>query len=238
MILHKDKKLTIYFGDGQSCNIHHKSEAFCDYCLGLVNTYALDQLVFQRQVHGTQGSYITATSDHSSNAVVLFQAEGDFLATDQKNTALGVLTADCLPIVLYDQKNDAIAIVHAGWRGSVKNVVSKAVESLLAKHYFAPHDLLVYFGPSAKACCYEIQNDLLEQHKGNRMLEQAVQKQSDKLFLDVPAINRAQLIDLGIPPCNINTTYNTCTMCNKGFHSYRRQGEASLRQPTIAWLNF
>jgi hypothetical protein len=236
MMLLKEKKLTIYFGDAQCCRVSHKTESFKDYAHELVKAYNLDQLIFQRQVHGTQGTYVTLHSPNQSH-ISLFQIEGDFLATDQKSTGIGILTADCLPIVLYDQKDNSVAVVHAGWRGTVENIVAKAVETLLQRHNFQPQDLLAYFGPSALACCYEIQDDLVQQQEGNRMFQQAVIKRSNKLFLDVPAINRTQLIDLGIPPANIITTHNLCTMCNKNFHSYRRQGEASLRQPTIAWID-
>lgn len=235
MKLHKEKKLTIYFGDAQSCSVSPKGADFKDYCLGLAKTYALEQLIFQRQVHGVQGMYISSLDQPH---IILFQTEGDFLVTNQLQAGIGVLTADCLPIVLYDQKNTTVAVVHAGWRGTVQNIVTKAVETMLQHNHFAPHDLKVYFGPSALACCYEIQNDFIQEHKGNRSFEQAVITRADKFFLDVPAINRMQLIDLGIPPINISTTHNLCTICNKDFHSYRRQGQTSLRQSTIAWVNF
>lgn len=236
MILHKDHGLTIYFGDSKSCAVPPTSDGFLSHCADLAQQYNLNHLVFDKQVHGVVGRFIDGGVHKQQLPILLFTTEGDFLYTTTPHFGIGVLTADCLPIVFYVPQKKLIAVAHAGWRGSVAGIVTKTIESMLGKNYFSPNDLIAYFGPSAKSCCYEVQKDFIDQNKGARKVEQALVSRNNKMYLDVPAINRVELIDLGVPPSNIITTYNHCTICNSNFHSYRRQGKDSLRQLTIAWL--
>src|SRR3990167_757228 len=117
----QNEKFKIIFGDAASCPVDHKSANFVTYCQQLITQYGFSALKILRQIHGVVGTAVKA--DDLTRALSLFEKEGDYLITDQPNIALGVLTADCLPVVIYDQVRNVVGIAHAGWRGTVGGVV-------------------------------------------------------------------------------------------------------------------
>ncbi len=249
-----NKKFTLFFGDKNNCNVSHKSPDFQKFCDALVHKYGLSKLIFQKQVHGTAGAYID--SNEKVKYIRSFDLEGDFLITNQKDIGIGVLTADCLPIIFYDTKNHVAACIHAGWRSSVNEICTKAIQMMFEKNKFAPEDIQIYFGPCAKSCCYEVQPNFLDNLKNFKFKSQVIRKVStnnanannntDRLFFDNVLFNKLLLIDLGMLSKNMHFENNHCTMCTRlrpggydgqadtsganNFHSYRLDGEKSLRQ--------
>jgi len=146
------------------------------------------------------------------------------------------MTADCLPVVLYDTLNQAVAVVHAGWRGSVKNIVLKAFDRMTEEFGTKPGMLRVFFGPSAKVCCYKIKEDMLEYLEDVEFIDRVVQRRGDDIFFDSPGFNKLLLEGVGVKSDAFQLQYNLCTMCDKSFYSHRRQGKAAGRQMTVACL--
>src|SRR5205823_616160 len=83
-------------------------------------------------------------------------AEGDALLSDTPGRLAGVKTADCLPILLADERHRAVAAVHAGWRGAVSQIAPKAVEAMAARWNTRPEDLHAAIGPGIGQCCFEV----------------------------------------------------------------------------------
>src|SRR5260370_42629689 len=83
-------------------------------------------------------------------------AEGDALTTSRRVTRLSIGTADCLPILMADSKNRAVAAVHAGWRGAASGIVPKTVQSMADRFGTRPEDLAVAIGPGIGVCCFEV----------------------------------------------------------------------------------
>src|SRR5262249_23755101 len=83
-------------------------------------------------------------------------APGDIVLTDDRELAIVVGTADCLPILIANTRSRAVAAAHAGWRGLAARVPEVAVARLLADFGGAPEDLVVAVGPAIGACCYEV----------------------------------------------------------------------------------
>ena len=223
--------LSIYFGNAASCPISPQDTQFGIFCQRLSKELETSRFVIQRQVHGVAGRFIQdGVGDYE-----IREHEGDFLVTKQQSLALGVVTADCLPIILYDPTPQALAVIHAGWRGSVAGIVQISLEMLVDEAETNPADVQVFFGPAAKACCYEVQQDFAAQLEaaGNES-SQALIKRDGKIYFDTSLFNRQMLIALGINPENINDQYNLCTMCTPGFHSHRLGSVG--RQITCAWL--
>jgi YfiH family protein len=235
MIIHKEATFSIYFGDAKSCKAHHRSPEFTVFCSSLCDKFKLDSIVFQHQVHGTDGLYLDQTTS-PTDRIVIYKNEGDLLITNLDAVGIGVLTADCLPIVVYDTANRVAAVAHAGWRGSVAGIAVKTIERMLARKLSKPGDLRIFFGPSAKSCCYEVQPDFLPNIEKFIYKNEVIIKRDNKLFCDVPLLNKRQLIDLGIAPDQINLDYNLCTLCNHNFHSSRRHGPGYSAQSTVVWL--
>ncbi len=144
--------------------------------------------------------------------------EGDALLEDTPGSMVAVKTADCVPILLVDERRRAVAAVHAGWRGTAAGIVGKAVADMAGRFGTEPVDLHAAIGPSIGPCCYEVGPEVAEQFG-----------ETGRIHLDLPAINRRQLLEAGVTEGRIYAS-NLCTMCRPGeFYSYRRDREAAGR---------
>jgi YfiH family protein len=223
----KTAKFVIFFGDRKSCPIDHRSGKFGPFCEALAKQHGLDKIIFSKQIHSNTGNYV----DTKSSGLT-----GDFLFTDQKRIGVGVLTADCLPIIFYDSKNNVVAAVHAGWRSSVAEICASTVQIMFRKHKFLPEDLHVYFGPCAKACCYQVTSEFVDNL--GKFKDQVIRQDQGKQYFDNVLFNKLLLLDLGLVSKNMNFQFNLCTICNPNFYSYRREGESSFRQISFIGLLF
>jgi len=191
----------------------------------------IDHIIFLQQAHSNKGIVVEDLSSKNK----LRDEIGDFTLTNKKNIALGVYTADCLPIVLYDKKNKAIANIHAGWRGSLQKVCVNALESMQKTYGTMVSDVHIFFGPCAKSCCYEVKEDVIEQLQQFHFWTYLIEKRNGKYYLDVPFLNILQLQELGIKGSQFQLNYNECTMCQPRYCS-SRISKTSARQITIAML--
>lgn len=166
MRVYNGSGINIYFGNaadqlfasqyqnlGASCDLI-STEPFCQ----LKDPLKINKLYFLKQVHGTMGLAITP---ENKDAIPPFTIEGDYLVTGIPGTAIGVMTADCLPIVAIDQKHKAAGIAHAGWRGSVNGVGKEMINHMHTQYGTQPEDLSIFFGSSAHNCCYMVGDDLI-----------------------------------------------------------------------------
>lgn len=151
------------------------------------------------------------------------------------------MTADCLPIVLHDSKNNVVAVVHAGWRGTAGNILSNVLLQMKESFSSQPKDINCFFGPSARACCYEVKDDLVRSITAVfsfvKEHDKIFVRKENKIFFDNSALNKALLLSMGIPEQNINQERNLCTICNTSHHSHRRDGVKAGRQVTVVVLN-
>lgn len=166
-----------------------------------------------------------------------FEIEGDFIITKEKNVAISILTADCLPVVLYDHVGKSIGIAHSGWKGSVQKIVQKTINALKENYETDPKNITASLGPAAKACCYEVSDNFEnEVYKifGPRAVDKnfinSIIKDDDKYFFDNTKFTIQELLKTGIEIKNINTEYNICTICNSNFGSFRKYGVESPLQ--------
>jgi YfiH family protein len=155
----------------------------------------------------------------------------DALITNQKNVALAVLVADCVPLLLFDPIHSALGAVHAGWRGTVDKIVPRTVEKMKVEYQTNPKQLKAFIGPSAGKCCYEIGEEVAVMF-GIKI----VSYEKKRYFLDLKEENRSQLQQQGVPRGNIETS-GSCTICeNHVFHSYRRDGKSAGRMMAVICL--
>lgn len=106
-----------------------------------------DRLATVRQIHSDQ----VLLADHAGCL-----GEGDALVSNQPGIMLSVRTADCLPVLMADPRNRAIAAVHAGWRGTVNEIVPKTLLAMRDRFGTRPEDLVVAIGPGIGHCCFEV----------------------------------------------------------------------------------
>lgn len=192
-----------------------------------------DQVAAVRQEHGDSILVIDPSPDEPRAgqgwiAQIATQAY-DALITNQVGLVITVQTADCLPILIWDENRKAIAAVHAGWRGSLKEIAPKTVFMMQSCFGTRPQDLRVGIGPAIGPCCYEVDGPVLNplRKRFGFWKEIVREKDTDRGMLDLPGLNVRQLIESGVPADRISVA-DTCTACHPGgFCSYRRDGRSA-----------
>jgi YfiH family protein len=187
---------------------------------------------------------------------------GDGLITNVPEIALGVLTADCIPVLLVDRKNRVVGAFHAGWRGTAKRIVEKGLGLMRREYGSLPEDIHAVIGPGIQKCCYEVGEELRNEFESQfayaRELFHEVQESDPvrqkypmlfmnarapghgdpciKLHLDLREANRRQLLTLGVPARQI-TALKDCTACDtKKFFSHRAEKGRTGRMMAVIGL--
>jgi polyphenol oxidase len=242
MIIHSNPLFTIYFGGSQDrlnqddyyTISPEKNLLTQPEFAHLADILAIETLIFLKQVHKNTGYVVTPET--RGNLARPFANEGDYLLTDLAGVGIGIMTADCLPIIIHDTRHNAIAAIHAGWRGSVQHVAMKAFARMQEAYGTRGVDVRVYFGPSAKPCCYEIGKEVIECAEKDSLLADSLIEHNDKTYLNVTRYNMLQLREAGIPQLAFHADYNTCTICDERLCSYRRDAKSPYRQMTVVAL--
>jgi YfiH family protein len=147
----------------------------------------------------------------------------DAFITKEKNVALSVFVADCLPIFIFDKVKNIIAVVHAGWKGTKASIAKKTIFVMQQAFESEPKDLVALLGPSIRRCCYGVGEEFKEYFK------RGIYQKKDKLYLDVVEINYLQLKEVGILDSNIFDA-GICTCCqNDKFFSFRKEKDSCGR---------
>lgn len=192
---------------------------------------SLDKAIFPRQTH-TSNIQIVDSRHKGSGAINVETgfANTDGLFTDDPNPILLVQTADCLPIFLCDAKLKVIGILHAGWRGTVKEILVKGIQLLMNHFKVLPTDIYIHFGPCIKPCCYEVGDEVVQQFT-------SIIKKNNRFYADIVEENRIQALQNGVPASHITQT-KYCTYCEKDlFFSYRRDGIKTGRMASFIALS-
>jgi hypothetical protein len=158
--------------------------------------------------------------------------EGDALVSNTPGVLVAVKTADCIPILMVDARARAVAAVHAGWRGTAKNIVAQAIAEMEQKFYSRAEDVHVAIGPGIGKCCYEVGPDVAEQF---RQYDSSLGNFASATYLDLAESNRRQLEVCGVALDRIYVA-GICTMCNGEFHSYRRDKEQAGRMFSVVGI--
>lgn len=201
----------------------------------------INQLVTVRQIHSDLIHHISEIPGQPLAA--------DGMVTNVPGLLLGILTADCLPVILVDSKKRAVGVFHAGWRGTAKRIVEKGVGEMHRWFGSDPRDLKAAIGPGIRGCCYEVgpevQSAFEAQFSYGIELFRETKERSEihekypllfltarapghselpkKIFLDLAEANRRQLIAAGVRSKNISDL-GLCTHCKQDlFFSHRRE---------------
>lgn len=198
--------------------------------LGLTQT----TLYTVRQIHGNRVCVVDAhVVQHG-----LYGIEADALVTALPGIPLGVLVADCLPIVLYASHPPVVAVVHAGRMGTYHQVVCKTVEVIQTRFAVAPQHIHAVMGPAIGACCYTLDIHAVGpfQECFADWQQYFIVRGPDLWTMDLIAANSAQLQAMGVLPGHIQASH-ICTVChNQHFYSYRAEGREAGRGMGIVTL--
>lgn len=189
-------------------------------------------VVTGHQVHGTDIAVVTDPQTPRE------QLEGyDALITDVKGCAIGVRTADCIPVLLYDPEKEAVAAIHSGWKGTLNRISQKTIVKMQARFGTRPENIKAVIGPGICRKCFQVGEEVPNMFKG-------VGIDIDPIYtwdgprregtmkgghhLDLIEENRLLLIESGVPAGNIQVC-GLCTYEDGRFFSARREGTACGR---------
>ena len=176
------------------------------------------------QVHG---NHVYVLKDPDIFASEVTQCEADAIITHIPGCPIMVLTADCVPIIIYDPIKHVAGVVHAGRIGTQKHILANAIEALSREYSSNPKDLIVGMGPAIRGCCYDVDESCARPfiRESSSHLEFVNRTGQNKFFLDLPKINRIEACEAGVPMGNIFSD-GPCTSCeNHRWYSYRKEGK-------------
>ncbi len=159
------------------------------------------RLLMPHQVHETKIVAVDETSRES-------QLEGvDALMTNVSGICIGVSTADCIPVLLYDKAHQVVSAIHAGWRGTVKRIVEKAVAQMTAVYGSRPADMIAQIGPGIHIESFEVGDEVYEAFAAAGFVMETISRRyGEKWHIDLPECNRQQLLRTGIPEAQISVS--------------------------------
>jgi len=183
-----------------------------------------DSTFFPTQVHGID--VVEATLRPSREEI-----EADAVVSSTTGLSIGIVTADCVPILAATSDGQAVAAIHAGWRGLAAGVIEAGIEALRQRSGGAP--LICAVGPAARGCCYEVDDPVrvgLGERYGPQLDEVLIPAAAGHYQLDLPLLATRILEQIGIESSRIGTEQRVCTICDPGrFESYRRDGASAGR---------
>lgn len=157
--------------------------------------------------------------------------QADVLVTDRPEAPIGVFVADCVPILIEDQRSGAVAAVHAGWRGTAERAVVAAVEALRTRFGARPGELVAAIGPSIGGCCYQVGPEVVEAIGRVADPATALHQEAQGWKADLSEANRQQLRGCGVEAVHLS---GLCTACHPELlYSYRREGPRSGRMLAV-----
>jgi len=151
--------------------------------------------------------------------------EADGVVTDQPGILLGVMTADCIPVLAVDPAHRAVGAFHAGWRGTVARIVEHGVARMTGEFGSDPGQMVAAIGPGIGRCCYTVGAEVRERFEAQFAYgPELFRREGDGLRLDLIEGNRRQLLEAGLAEGAI-AVVGGCTGCQPDrFYSHRASG--------------
>ena len=182
-----------------------------------------------RQIHSCHSEVVPlfAAEGYGADTAAWDPPQADGILTRQAGILLGILTADCVPVLVADPRNRVVAAFHAGWRGTVQRVVELGIAHMAAEFGSDPDTLLAAIGPAIGPCCYTVGDEVRGRFAAEfpyadaLFAEEISASASAELRLDLAEANRRQLIAAGLENARISRA-GACTSCHPGdYYSHR-----------------
>lgn len=216
--------INMYCGDAEEA-VQRNRQLLCQQ-LGISD----DRLIMPHQVHQThiakidQRLLVLPASDRQQ------ALDGvDAVMTDIRGVCIGVSTADCIPVVIYDSVHRVVCAIHAGWRGTVARIVEKSVQAMMTAYGSCPTDMTATIGPGISLDSFEVGDEVFEAFLQAGFDMAAISRREQKWHIDLPECNHLQLLSAGVRPQAV-TMSGICTFKQTDdFFSARRMGINSGR---------
>jgi polyphenol oxidase len=204
------------------------------WCAALA--FVSENLVTLGQIHGREVYAVTnAQAGYGARPGSTQIGFGDALVTNQPGPVLMTLHADCQPVLVVDpgagRRGPAVGVVHAGWRGTVVDIVGTTLEVMTAAFGTRAEDVHVVLGPGIGGCCYDVGEDVANAWRdvAGAEADEALEAHGDHYRFSLTAANALLLDRAGVHAANVETTA-ICTKCNGDeWFSHRGQGAQTGR---------
>ena len=146
----------------------------------------------------------------------------DALITINKNSFMSITVADCTPVLIYDAKNQAVAAVHAGWKGTVADITAKTIQMMQSEFNTNPADCYAYVGTCIDESSFEVGEKVADlfAYQFKKIVKTGKKL---KFYVDLKKANAAQLIKCGIPENQIEISSFSTVLDNKDYFSHRKE---------------
>ena len=187
-----------YCGDSEE-SIKRNRETLCQL-LGIED----HSLLMPHQVHLAEIAVVDREMLTLPTEEIQQKLDGiDALMTNEAGVCIGVSTADCIPVLLYDPIQRASCAIHAGWRGTVQRIVEKAVARMTEVFGSDPQNLIAQIGPGIHLESFEVGDEVYQTFEKEGFPMELISKKYEKWHIDLPECNRLQLVAAGIPETHI-----------------------------------
>ena len=187
-----------YCGDSEE-SIKRNREALCQL-LGIED----HSLLMPHQVHLAEIAVVDREMLTLPTEEIQQKLDGiDALMTNEAGVCIGVSTADCIPVLLYDPIQRASCAIHAGWRGTVQRIVEKAVARMTEVFGSDPQNLIAQIGPGIHLESFEVGDEVYQTFEKEGFPMELISKKYEKWHIDLPECNRLQLVAAGMPETHI-----------------------------------
>lgn len=182
---------------------------------------APEKLVMPSQVHKTR--IVNVTSSTTKDDLM----ETDALITSEKGICIAVMSADCVPILVYDQKNHVCAAVHSGWKGTVAKILEKTLHTMEQEFGTAGKNVIAGIGPSVSQQSYEVGEEVVHavRESFQNTTDLLIPLPANKAKLNLWNANKMQLAEFGVPEDQIEIS-NLCTVLNNNYFFSARKGDS------------
>lgn len=208
-------------------NIDNNIECYYTYkgytLENLIKDLNIDNYYILKQIHSNKVFDITNIPKNY---------EGDGLITNKSNIALVTKSKDCNSIFIIDTKNKIIGNIHSGWKGTLKSIITIAINQMKEKYNSASKDIKIVFNPSIRECCFEVDNDVYDLFIKKYKDKSYYKKISNKYHINLVKIIKDDAKKLGIKEENIIDN-NICTLCNRKLFNSHRNNDIELNYALI-----
>ena len=187
----------------------------------ILNYTKRSNLIMPNQVHGDNLIVVTQKSKDIECDSIIFSSSSDLIGA--------INIADCVPVFIYDSLSGYLALVHSGWRGTLKKIVIKTINKMISLGA-TNKSMKIFIGPSIRGCCYKV-----EDFFASKFYKSCVLKESGEFYVDLKSQIFKDLECALIPKSNIFID-NSCTFEDLNLHSYRRDSVRSGRMSLVAYM--
>ena len=184
-----------------------------------------------RQIHSNRSVLISSEGEQPT--------EADGMITDRPGILLGILTADCVPVLVADPRRRVVGAFHAGWRGTVERILEHGIQRMVKEFGSDPAEIIAAIGPCIRGCCYSVGDEVMTRFEANfsygaelfSLRQESPEGRTQSL--DLVEANRRQLIAAGVSAGSISVV-GGCTSCEMDrYFSHRASGGRAGRMMAV-----